>query len=293
MKQISIAIIFFLSGVITCVDAQVIDPGLLSPFRIKNSQSFGTAEPFGERWSVGGQGNLFIKTRNGQRSTTISKVDLNSLFFIDRQTGFVVGNSGEILLTRDRGATWQRQDSPMKVNLQSVYCLNAKTCWIVGWEKGTLLIGGVDGNWKQSNIVPNGRLTDTFIVDNTVGYVVGWDGLILKTTDGGRTWSQIGIPYKMGVSEFMDGTPNYEAVVFKDSSRGCVAGWGMESGIAACTLDGGRSWRVNYPDTTPQGIVWDKNDKITVVGENGKNFVSRNFGRTWRLSGSPYGIRIQ
>ena len=36
------------------------------------------------------------------------------MFFVDDQTGWVVGEEGTILATRDGGTTWTRQDTGLK-----------------------------------------------------------------------------------------------------------------------------------------------------------------------------------
>jgi photosystem II stability/assembly factor-like uncharacterized protein len=254
------------------------------PFRLKDIQVFGSGDPFGERWSVGGSGGLVITTWNGQIAQTrsnITKADLNALFFVDHRTAFVVGSLGEILLTRDRGKTWQKQQSGTDMDLESVFCLDEDTCWIVGSKKGTLLTGGVDGKWKLKSIVSDGEFTDIFFADKQTGYAVGWDGLVLKTGDGGESWTRINIGYKARVSPLMDGVVNFESVVFKDANTGCLAGWKVGGSIIACTEDAGENWNTSYVEPRPIGLIWKGEGNVLLIGGSGKNIVSTDKGRTW------------
>lgn len=262
---------------------QVNDLSFDPPFRMKDLHWFKTSDGWGESWSVGGNGNLVIKTLHERKSYTISTSgsDLNSLFFIDYHTAFAVGNSGEILLTQDRGKSWKKQESGTKVNLQSIYCVDKDSCWVVGNKGGLLLKGGINKKWKEEKIVAHGEFEDIYFVNKETGYATGRDGLFIKTEDGGETWIRINIPFKLEVSEFIDGIPNFASVVFKNAKIGCVAGWDVVTGIVACTQDGGGQWIVNKVKSTPIGIIWTKADEIYLVDEYGKNLKSTDLGNTW------------
>lgn len=208
------------------------------PFRLKNLQWFNASDDWGEVWSVGGQGNLVIKTKNERKSCSISKVDLNSLFFVDYQTALVVGNLGEILTTENRGRSWNKKNSLTSKNLFSAFCVDEYNCWIVG-QSGLILKGGIKTKW-QEQIVGNNDFVDVYFSDTKTGYILAKDGLLLKTIDGGKTWKEIVIPYNKSVKSEFDNNLMLETVVFKDKERGCVAG----SEIVACTTNGGETWKV-------------------------------------------------
>ena len=67
-----------------------------------------------------------------------------------------------------------------------------------------------------------------------IGYVVGYSGAILKTTDGGASWSSL-----ESAKQFK--TKRFRAVFFTDILRGVICG---EGGLLWRTLDGGNSWQV-------------------------------------------------
>lgn len=269
------------------------------PFRLKNVTVFEN----GERWSVGGSGQLNVRSHGSTRTYKISDTDLNSIFFIDSKKAIIVGDRGEILVTYDRGKTWQKQRSDTDANLQSVYCVNLETCWIVADERGILLSGGPNKiwkveiaqnletnmlsqvsqpNWRGSRIVSDGSFEDVYFVDVLVGYAVGRGGLVLKTLDGGNEWVRINIPSKLRVTEFINGVPNFDSVAFLDPLIGCIAGWDVGTDIVACTKDGGESWNISTMGSRPIGVVWKK-PRVFVVDENWTKSTSTDNGKSWSL----------
>ena len=73
---------------------------------------------------------------------------LNSVQFIDYQTGYACGNSGVILKSVDSGKTWQTLQSPVTHNLNDLYVFNQNIVSVVG-DAGTNLFtlnGGT--NWS-------------------------------------------------------------------------------------------------------------------------------------------------
>ena len=63
---------------------------------------------------------------------------LNSVHFINEQTGWIVGSNGTILNTRNGGETWELQPSGTTNDLFSVHFTDALNGWAVG-ENGTIL----------------------------------------------------------------------------------------------------------------------------------------------------------
>ncbi|MEY2828463.1 MAG: hypothetical protein RIQ33_321 [Bacteroidota bacterium] len=98
------------------------------------------------------------KTTNAGESWEIlaAKGDnFNGIFFLDAQTGFVIGSEGTILKTNNAGESWRTI------------------------RNGNSL---VNANWQ---------FTDIAFVDVNKGYICGKNGLLLLTTDGGNTWKKV------------------------------------------------------------------------------------------------------
>ena len=84
--------------------------------------------------------------------------------------------------------------------------------------------------WTWQNPLPQGNdLTSVHFADANTGYSVGNSGTILKTIDGGVSWTLLS-----------SGTNNrLESVFFCDVSTGFAVG---ENGIILKSTDGGTTW---------------------------------------------------
>jgi photosystem II stability/assembly factor-like uncharacterized protein len=161
---------------------------------------------------TGGVGTL-LKTTNAGASWTIlnpnTSEDLHGIFFTNANTGFISGQVYTMRKTTDAGATWLSVNSDLTggnvvTPLPSIYFTNDSTGYCVGgyaYPTGTPSNGVIlkttdrGANWfKQAH--PAG--TDLFCCvkfsSPTTGYIVGGDmanntSTILKTTDGGTTWT--------------------------------------------------------------------------------------------------------
>jgi photosystem II stability/assembly factor-like uncharacterized protein len=109
--------------------------------------------------TVVGTGGTILHTTNAGATwtsqTSGTTVELWDVFFVNADTGFVVGGNwlanshGIILHTTDGGATWIEQNIPTEKPLNKVFFINDST-----------------------------------------GAAVGNDGTILRTTNGGETWTE-------------------------------------------------------------------------------------------------------
>lgn len=164
-----------------------------------------------------------IKTVDGGASWTGMEMGeratlLVDIFFQDERRGWVVGGKADVpnpgredvipvvLFTEDGGQTWENRLAGMEAQL----------------PRG-------EWGWKIQ------------FLNETVGYVSlenFEDGAILKTRDGGRTWTRITINDPQN-------NANLEGIGFIDENLGWVGGWGDRDGIGGFTSetrDGGRTW---------------------------------------------------
>ena len=131
-------------------------------------------------------GGHIAKTTNGGNNWTIQKTgDFNNVFFIDKNIGWVIGQSGVILKTTDGGSSWANQISGTNLPLYGLGFYDKNNGWIIGGA-GVMLHptnGGGDGI-KQTNIL-SFLLWDICLSDNKSGTIVGDGGAILHTTNSG------------------------------------------------------------------------------------------------------------
>jgi len=114
---------------------------------------------------------------------------------------------------------------------------------------------------------------------NQVGYCVGQSltysgvGIVIKTTDGGTTWTQL----------TPDGIPGLEGMSFVDMQTGYAAGW---DGYVIKTTDGGLTW--DTLDVAPG--MWEisdiefRDENHGVIAEYYGTYVTNDGGQNWTLA---------
>jgi photosystem II stability/assembly factor-like uncharacterized protein len=200
-------------------------------------------------WIVGASGLMF-RTRDGgsswerlrMGSASDSQPSYIDVKFVSATLGWVTTTDGRFFRTSDGGLNWQEEFLPSGgLLLQTIAATSANTVWVGG-------TGGVVFASQDASSGPGGtydfnltgafaHLNDVHFPSRTTGYAVGEFGTVLRSTDGGRNWSQLqSAPF---------GT--FTGVFFIDDQTGWIAGSG---GIFA-TTDGGESWA---RQSTPSGI---------------------------------------
>ncbi|MBK8554224.1 MAG: hypothetical protein IPL53_25535 [Ignavibacteria bacterium] len=155
---------------------------------------------------------------------------LNSVYFIDNNTGFAVGDHYTILKTPNAGNNWliQQINEAELRGFFSVYFVNNSTGWAVGDGK-ILKTTNCGINWKGQSSGTGYWFKSVYFIDNNVGWIVGGDGVIINTTNGGTNWTA----QSSGTSTWLI------SVHFEDPDLGWAVG---EHGIILCTTNGGINW---------------------------------------------------
>jgi len=180
-----------------------------------------------ERWTI----QYFYDERS-------SKLEIVDLAFPSAQRGIAVGWTGDTtsdkkvkpteLLTNDGGAHWTL--SPLKDEPRSLFFLNDTSGWMVT-ETGIWFTNEAGLNWRKlceqpkpdaklGPITPGGLILRVWFMDEQHGFAVGYQKTVLKTGDGGRTWT--------AVPEAAKPTGNpaftaYSRIVF-DGNHGLIVG---------------------------------------------------------------------
>ena len=170
--------------------------------------------------------NYSLRYREGQGEGGV--VDLYSVQFVDKDTGYIVGDRGLILATDNGGASWREQYSGTDAQLFHL-SIRDKRGWVVG--TGGKILHTTDGgrNWYPQRSGVQEDLNRVYFVDDRVGLISGDKGVLLRSDNGGATWERV----RLNVSEALFG------MSFVDKKTGWVVGYG---GRIVRTYDGGRSW---------------------------------------------------
>ena len=215
-------------------------------------------------WAAGDNGTI-LKTVNGginwkfQISGT-SNI-LRSVFFLNSLTGWVVGDGSTVLKTTDGGNDWIFQTGVTINKLNSVYFINENTGWISG---AGAIYKTTDGgnNWILLNSSTR-DLMSIFFIDENTGWTTGSVYTILKSTDGGASWTNLLLNHPINNG---DSPPAiFTSVYFINANTGWYTSSHSFGGTVYKSLNGGSNWGIDFPTTS--------NEKLYAI-----NFSSANYG---------------
>lgn len=166
---------------------------------------------------------------------------LESIFFINSQTGWACGKKGKLYSTNDGGVTWHPRIAGRGIDFDNVFFINKNTGWLKG---GNTIYRTIDEGktWLRYSIADESTViwSSTFISESE-GWATGYKqqggdtapkagrGIVLHTSDSGRTW----ILVQVGESE-----PFFSRIYF----IGEYQGWLLSRDNVYRTEDGGKTW---------------------------------------------------
>lgn len=143
---------------------------------------------------VGDSGVILRTTDSGKnwlKLTAQFKENLFDVSFLDKQTGFIVGQNGVCLQTKNGGESWQKIDVPINKNLYKLQTLPNGSIIVIS-DYGRVIKSYDNGlNWKivSDSIHPRLKCSSIDFLDDKTGIIVGSNGLVMRTKDGGDSWS--------------------------------------------------------------------------------------------------------
>jgi len=189
---------------------------------------------------------------------------INSVYFIDENIGYAVGDYGVIRKTVDGGTNWISQSGTMN-DFLSVFFTDMNTGYIVGYSGTILKTTNAGANWSLQTSGTNSILHSVYFTDANTGFAVGDTGIIIKTINGGVSWTQ----------QVSNTIQHLQCVYFSDTNHGYAVG-GQYSGNGVCvilkTINSGADWTVEYGSTGTyfMSVYSHENNAACVVGQNGK-----------------------
>lgn len=213
----------------------------------------------------------------------------NKVIFTSMQTGFMVGDLGNILKTEDAGESWQIQNefpsSLSNSNLASVDFINQD----LGFAVGKTDILKTTDSGKHWELVAQSAfdIRSVSFIDSLHGICVGGDWLheyscITTTSDGGKTWVEN--------SPTISNTYINKVRFFNANTGYAVCGNGNASGgLILKTTDAGNTWLAMNTGLDNYGMsdlsIADENT-IFLVGGSGHILKSSDAGVSWQKQNS-------
>lgn len=212
----------------------------------------------------------------------------HSAFFgisFDGARGVAVGAGGAITESSDGGQTW----TPVKQRVTELALLAVDrrgSHTIAVGQAGLVMIEESPGKWVQVDAGTTNRLFSVSV--NSMGFAVavGEFGVMLKSADGGHTWSPAAPDWAQyaDAESFGTGEPHVYAAVVTESGEVTVAG---EYGVILRSNDQATSWTVLRPITPEVPTLFalyiphDGVGNSYAVGQHGELLISADNGRTW------------
>jgi len=122
-------------------------------------------------------------------------INLKDVFFIDSNTGWVVGDETLILATSNGGDMWPVAPvTSAQESIHSVFFIDNQKGWFATAQdseptKGNVLISGNGGSYPEIQKTVDTSLNTVFFANALTGWAAGDNGLLLHTTDGGLNWT--------------------------------------------------------------------------------------------------------
>lgn len=188
---------------------------------------------------------------------------VNSLWFVNADTGYVSAGLNSLWKTTDGGLTYIAVPLPAFTWVKDIFFIDEQTGflstsqtltsgeYVYGIMKTT--DGGDSWNAVYRDTMNNATglhhriVNEIKFIDDSIGFAVGGNGLFLKSVDGGDSW----------VAGFIQPGSDLTTVDFINSSTGYI----NNAGSIFKTIDGGASWEVQ--NVSPVAII----SKIDMIND--------------------------
>jgi photosystem II stability/assembly factor-like uncharacterized protein len=218
----------------------------------------------------------------------------HSAFFgisFDGGRGVAVGGGGAIYESPDSGATWK----PVQHNLTKLALLAVDrrgTHTIAVGQLGTVLLESSPGKWEKIDTGDEARLFSISVNSGGLAVAVGEFGKVLKSEDGGHTWSSAAPDWSAFADQesFGTGEPNMYSAHVSESGEITIAG---EYGAMLRSNDRAATWQVLRPVKPGAATIFATylvpagQGSSFAVGQEGEMLHSSDGGASWAQCDMP------
>lgn len=257
-----------------------------------------TANAGSRQVAVGQLGHILYSDDDGtswtQAQVPVSST-LTAVYFVDEQSGWAVGHEGVVLATTDGGVNWTQQLNGLDINALGLK--HAQNLLNYPANNNGQLPAGIHPDLSAedfemlemdaADFAAEGAsrpLMDVWFKNQNEGLVVGAYGLILRTTDGGRSW----IPVFDTIYN-IDNFHYYSIVPAPGPQHPDALILVGEAGLLQRSLDNGLTWEAlesPYEGTFFGGLYNPANNDLLVYGLRGNLYRSSDLGTRWQTINS-------
>lgn len=290
-------IAFFLFFTINFVSAQYNWTPLTSIVSNGGGQRFDDVFFLNENlgWAANGAYAAVYKTTDGGDNWTLQTNSamlgsghyFRNIEFLDANIGFLGTLNGKFYKTIDGGTTWNlvTNISPNPAAICGLDCVGTSTIYGCGaYFSPAYVIKSIDSGatWQYIDMSAYAEaLVEVLFIDENTGFASGNNAngpVILKTTNGGTTWSTIyngTIPGEyVWKLQILSSNPN---VMF-----GSVESVAPNPGRMIKSVDNGLTWTSNtFPDSDVQAVGFTSETHGWMGGHNTGFYETNDSGATW------------
>ncbi|QOJ29926.1 MAG: T9SS type A sorting domain-containing protein [Ignavibacteriales bacterium] len=217
--------------------------------------------------------------------STTSTASFWSIDMIDANTGFISGTNSAVYKTTNGGASWDSVTTggfPAGLTFRKIDFVNANTGWVFVSTPNTSTTyvykttdGGATWSGQDHGIAPgsNAQIYGGHMLTETDGYALTWEPRVLRTTNGGTTWT---------LQTTVDGHGGFlYDIKMVDTSTGYMVG---SSGRFYKTTNGGLLWdTISVPTRSYafNSMEMINPQTLALFGGTGVNFITVDGGLTW------------
>ena len=210
----------------------------------------------------------------------VPRVDYLGIQFVNKDTGWAVGDLGALIKSTDGGQSWTVSETNTTTPMLKVRSYNGQVVIASGF--GGLILRSTDGGETFTQVTSGvtGDLWGLQMINDTLGWACGTANSLVKTTDGGLSWQNIETPGY---------TSDYWWIDFLTESYGFIAA----NGKVLRTIDGGYNWEIIQTGDAYPLFAIDVIDSLHMAaagyrgtGYAAKNIYSSDGGYNWINGGS-------
>jgi len=183
-------------------------------------------------------------------------------------TGILVCSNGALYVSSDLGNTWSLANVSIQVGIKWVSIVSRDTFFLA--QENGLIYRSTDRGKTMTTLNCNYQISSFAFLDSKTGFAGGTGSLILKTTDGGQTWTKKDsvsfIPSRILSFNFLNADTGFAFREYNSLLR---------------TYDGGNTWREFNTGLTVPVIQFINSKTGFAAGEEGVILRTDDSGTTW------------